>query len=271
MDKTTEEIEIQEKPKEIKKQGKILPNLEKISSNPIIKANKIKKGQLRLRQLTEELEALPMPRTIKNDPERKKETQKKRKKLSKEIKKLEKTLTVDSEESKEIIFEDERNKMNNLSAVVDYEIKDFKKLDVLTFERHKKAFLLKAQNHYADYSKMFCAGLLELSAVFDELPYGGGTQKKMIMHAPTIQNRGTAILIDMGMKQVDPLKYINPYTALGLSIALPVLSTFASNYMGQKKKTITEDQKKKTSSLEKDMNEATKLEEKVVSNKQIPQ
>lgn len=270
MEKTKEEVEIKEKPREIKAHGNILPNIESISSNPIIKANNIKKSQLKLRQLKEELDALPKPRSIKNDESRKKEVQKKRKKLGSEIRKLEKKLETQSKDSKEIIFEDERIKMNNLAAIVDYSVKDFKPLDVLEFERHKKALLLKASNHYQDYSKMLTAGIIELSAFFDQLPYGQGSQKKMLMHSPTIQNRSTAIFIDMGQKATDPLKYINPYTALGLSIFLPVASTFAANYMGGKKKIMEEEsQKKKTSVLEKAMKES------IVSNKQkketIPQ
>jgi len=227
---------VKKETKELKAMGKPLPNLVDLSDlNPLKKANNLKKARVNLQQLENKLNGLPMPKSGGTESE-KKRIARERKKLKRQIDKAFSEVDEMAKSSKDIVFEDERSQMSNLAKVVGYKIKDFSNVDPLEFEKHKKGVLLKASNHFKDYSDMGVAGIIELCGMFEQMPYGDGTQKKMIMHYPRLKECLNRIFVDMAKKDINPTKYVNPYYSLLLAIGIPIAGNMLANYSGKKKK-----------------------------------
>jgi hypothetical protein len=238
---------------EIKAKGgslKGLNDLNELNKSLIEKSNEIKQTRLIIETEVSELNQL--------DQKEKSNTETKKRKRRR-IKKAESKLTKLAKKSHDLVDAKEKTRINALAESINYPITDCKHMNVLEFEKHKKDVQFKALQYYEDFASLACAGIIEVAGGLEQLPYGDGCQERLLAHSPNIKDKLNRIFVHMAKDSINIDKFINPWTALGLSVGVPLMSTFAVNFMNSRK----ESKKKKTITKEEFVEEGKKALENI--------
>jgi hypothetical protein len=230
------------------KRGNKLEGLGELEKSLVEKSNELKKKKKLLEMRKDEIDNL-------NGRGKPKEEQARIRRLraegKKEIKKLEKDIHKLASESKDVIPITEREKLSNLARRVSYPVLEFEDMDVLEFEKHRKNLLYFAARNFDSSSKIATQGLITVTSMLEAVPKCKGCSKALAKNRGDIEDKVNKIFIDLGMNDVSPTDYINPYSALAIALASPVIATVISNIADEKKqkKPLSQPQKKSSISL----------------------
>jgi hypothetical protein len=231
-----------------KKGGKRLDALQEIQETILDKANTFSKKKIELEKMKNDYNKMRLPKDGRNQDE-KKSIMRNRADARKRIKLLESQVLKLSKESKELVIPEEREKLTNLARNVNYPIKDFKEMDVIELQRHKKNLFYKAAQTYKSKSAVATEGIITVASAFEMVPACKGCSKSLRDSKEDIKDSVNQVFIDLGMNDVKVGQYINPYTALLLTVAAPIIGTVLIN-MNKPKKVVKVDKVDKKKSKE---------------------
>lgn len=220
----------------LQRKGKNLVRKENIPPSLLEKSNELKSLDNKIKEKELEYAKTPQPRTGKT-PEEKIFIKKKREEMRSELKRLKSVFQKAKQDTGDLVFTDDVNKIKNLAASVNYPLKkELNKIDIVEFEKVKQNVYFKALQYFDQQAKLATLGTIKIIECMETFPYGKGCSTNIKENAEQIKNSYNLICIDLAQKNIDPTKFLNPYAMLGVAIGGPVLLTFMANYMKDKPK-----------------------------------
>jgi len=219
---------------ELTQGGKALTGLEQLLKSvdphpPLIKkSNQLNRQKSLVDELEERLNKAPMP-SKGADPQQKKVYRDNRSQLRKDIKNAKKKLTTVSMESKELINPDEAERLGNLSKRVGYTITDWHDLDPVTYTKEKGTLMLRAAQTYQGKARLGAKIITQLAGISEAIPYCQGSKAELKKAEPEIEANLNMCFIDAGMNDMGIENYINPWSALALTVCAPILGKAIEN------------------------------------------
>jgi hypothetical protein len=224
-----------------------LPGIDKyvdIEAPSILKiSNNLSKKKIEHERLEAEYKNMLKPSECSNDRQRN-EVKKKRNDMRNKIRRHKLELENMTKKSKELIIDDEVDRLNALAKRVNNPVKDFNKFDPLEFEKEKQNLIYRAVKFNDNKSEFLAKAIITAGGICEAFPYCQGVKAEMKKNKADIKDACNALLIDMGMSGTDLTKYINPYYALLLASTAPILTIAINNYANDTKKKILSEKKK---------------------------